>query len=464
MSYLTPAKLHGTKRLPIQCEFAIINYCPVPTIFDEYDLKLNCDIRYFIHSHPMHVKFCCYKGYNFVTISEVYGGPMSVTTVEELNFYGIRIIYGIGYVGLLPSFSHTYAIGDNLYAKQAFTAANTTHHYDHPNPSASLPEFAGLVSHTIWTTDEFYQETPDKVSHAEAHGCTVVNMDTAHFYAACQKLSLLGVYCATISDVLGQECKLDAMHCLTVSQNNLVLSILEAETKSYMRCVEEFREFLSNKAICTSHAIDHALKVMEHAIHAIAYTNLDIRTQEAIILAALLHDADDGKFFTGTGYPNASYILRYKSQHTVDLILEMIDLVSCSKNKDTIVPETWKLIPRYADRLESIGNIGIQRCYTYTKTIKNPLIIANTLRPHSLSELEACIVKSRYEMYNGKSASMIDHYYDKLLHLKCAIDNEYLCRETNARIEIMKQFVIHFCSSRDEEEQNQVIQRYCVLE
>ncbi len=46
----------------------------------------------------------------------------------------------------------------------------------------------------------------------------------------------------------------------------------------------------------------------------------------------------------------------------VDLVLEMISLVSCSKNVDSLPPtvgETWKLIPRYADRLEAIGEPGL---------------------------------------------------------------------------------------------------------
>src|SRR5204863_4319085 len=83
-----------------------------------------------------------------------------------------------------------------------------------------------------------------------------------------------------------------------------------------------------------------------------------------IILAALLHDADDRKFFGDSNYKNARYLLRKIPEGDVELVVHMIDLVSTSKNGNStpVASSGWLLIPRYCDRLEAVGKIGIERC------------------------------------------------------------------------------------------------------
>lgn len=228
------------------------------------------------------------------------------------------------------------------------------------------------------------------------------------------------------------------------------------------------RQLLSEH--CTQHGIDdthgvnHANAVLKHAQNALACasytTHLDRNTLLAIQLAALLHDADDHKYFPGSpgspgspggdAYPHAVRMMRSANvnESTIVQATRMINWVSCSKNGNDI-PEDAKdhpelLIPRWADRLEAIGTIGIERCYDYTERTKRPFWVDTTPRPTNIHELwlEANDERfARYQAHGGKSASFIDHFYDKLLPLTKAfekegalVQNEYLEQEATRRL------------------------------
>ena len=115
----------------------------------------------------------------------------------------------------------------------------------------------------------------------------------------------------------------------------------------------------------------------------------------------------------------------------------MISLVSCSSNghsfPDDAKRSPWILIPRWADRLEAVGEIGIVRCYEYNVHIGTPLFTPNTPRPKTIELIRAAATTERFEAYQkrgGTSDSMMDHYYDKLLQIskppKEMVQNEYL--------------------------------------
>jgi len=198
--------------------------------------------------------------------------------------------------------------------------------------------------------------------------------------------------------------------------------------------IYELKKLFDENNICESHGIKHAISVMNHAICALEVHKYTISQIEynSIIIASLLHDADDYKFFPNNqNNDNARYLLKDNSEDFIDLVINMIELVSSSKNADTI-PDSiqnkeWMLIPRYADRLEAIGIIGIERCYKYNKTINKPLYLPTTLRATNIEELLLIATKERYNTYCGNSISMIDHYYDKLIRLSdFSIKNQYL--------------------------------------
>ena len=91
-------------------------------------------------------------------------------------------------------------------------------------------------------------------------------------------------------------------------------------------------------------------------------------------LAALLHDADDRKYFDQHS-TNANLIIEESVfEHTAKTqilseALEMISYVSASSNGNQIperaINNPELLWVRYSDRLEAIGTIGMVRCYQY---------------------------------------------------------------------------------------------------
>jgi len=213
------------------------------------------------------------------------------------------------------------------------------------------------------------------------------------------------------------------------------------------------KDLLESAHVDDGHGIDHAQTVLHHATRALQLTNLPDETQLAIKLAALLHDADDHKFFPDNNdNENTKCILNAinLSKETRNLVIKMINLVSCSKNRNTPANPEWLLIPRAADRLEAMGYIGIKRCYDYTKhttgTSKSrPLFTNTTPRATNIKELNSIATAERFEKYRGGSDSMIDHFYDKVLHLvDLKINNKYLQSVATERHAILVDFCLEF--------------------
>jgi uncharacterized protein len=208
--------------------------------------------------------------------------------------------------------------------------------------------------------------------------------------------------------------------------------------------------------IPNDHGSLHADAVHAHAISALVEEHNVTKLQKLCVeLAALLHDTDDHKLKFKTEN-NAKRILNesFKVLKGVDrlqiigyivLVLRMIDLVSASKNKETFEGPSWMLIPRHSDRLEAIGYIGIVRCLEYAKRKNEPYYLPDTPRVTTEEELMKIATKERFDAYKGESRSVIDHCYDKLVHI-CNLDttNTYLQIQANVRKQSIVSFVLHF--------------------
>lgn len=194
---------------------------------------------------------------------------------------------------------------------------------------------------------------------------------------------------------------------------------------------EKLEELFAAHNVPPSHGIDHARRVLSHARGALDSdeTPVEDPLYVAVLLAALLHDADDRKYFETSDYANASSILD-AALADVDgaaqvraHALTAIGFVSASRNGNHIPVEAKDtpqlLYPRWADRLEATGEIGVVRCWEYTLEVGRPLFLEDSPRPGSAEEALRLATPERFAEYQarGESASMIDHYFDKLLHL-----------------------------------------------
>jgi uncharacterized protein len=221
-----------------------------------------------------------------------------------------------------------------------------------------------------------------------------------------------------------------------------------------------------NPQIQCSHGWHHACAVFRHACRAVACldhgddsttettttttrttTKLSDKQAMEIQMAALLHDVDDHKYFPTTNndnnFENARRILKQAAAEmdtdSIESILYMISLVSCSRNGNSIPRHIMEeqsfhwLIPRWSDRVEAVGKIGVVRCYQYNNEHGHALCSPTSPKPTTVEEVWALVTPERFENYQrtGHSDDMISHYYDKLLHIcqppnKDVVRNSYL--------------------------------------
>lgn len=113
------------------------------------------------------------------------------------------------------------------------------------------------------------------------------------------------------------------------------------------------------------HDLNHSVRVYKNAKQILsAYPDADGLVVE---LAALLHDVDDHKLFNTFDNANARKFLVDNSidSEKIELICEVINSVSFSKNKG-VRPKTIEgCIVQDADRLDALGAIGIARTFAY---------------------------------------------------------------------------------------------------
>ena len=139
----------------------------------------------------MHV----YSNIPFVVIFECYGEPVIVSTIEELSFYGIENIIGIGYVG---SFDDELILGSQILASSSLYDKIITY------PSLEL-NIENIYVKNVWTTNIIYREYQKDIDEAMLHKCTLVNMDTSHLYTFCSLLNIKCIYYAIVSDILKND-------------------------------------------------------------------------------------------------------------------------------------------------------------------------------------------------------------------------------------------------------------------
>lgn len=159
------------------------------------------------------------------------------------------------------------------------------------------------------------------------------------------------------------------------------------------------------------HDAAHSIRVYHNAVY-IAKKEQNCN-KEIVALAAILHDADDYKLFKTQNNQNAvSFLKKYMvPAETIDHIINIINGVSFSKNKDKSSTSLEGKIVQDADRLDAIGAIGIARTFAY-----------GGKHGRTLSE-------------------SVQHFYDKLLLLKDMMNTETAKQLAASRHEYLVTFL-----------------------
>ena len=244
------------------------------------------------------------------------------------------------------------------------------------------------------------------------------------------------------------------------------------DSNNVRKCIILELNELMNGVNVAGHNYDHFIAVRDHAIEALKHEIISDRKKLQVELAALLHDVDDRKLFPNNKVSqsdsrksqpydrednvNARMILEKSIKNIEDAdefiegIIVLINLVACSKNGDSEPPKPWMAIPRDCDRLEAIGQIGIDRCRDLCIQKKYPFHLDSTPRAYDHQHVLEAATSDRFNAYmkGTLSVSMIDHYYDKLLHIGNAkslrSQNPYILEEAARRNDSMVQFVIDY--------------------
>ncbi len=382
LPYITPKLFHASETIG-NIDTAIICYCPFPQYLNKYVTHV-ADKRYFIHSPITEVHFCCVNEHKFIVISEVYGGPVSATTVEELSYYGVKRIIGVGFAGGLQS---GMKIGDVFFAESSFADDGTTCKYTddeiihYQSEGLNLlpqPEFE-IEPKRVWTGSALYNETRSETQNAIDKGCQVVNMDTAHLYAISQLKGISSMYFGIVTDIHSDTEWVNGLSDIVKTKKSVVMTVQDMLLEQLIEKIVTINDridlfaesMLSDRD--SSHGLDHCRKVTETALK-INSTENDSLVIRAI---AMFHDIYDHK------YPNCAE----RKQSVIDFLSELflpevvkeiiiaIDSISFSAEKrrgmNWYAPllskkmHALRNIVSDADKLEALGRDGFERCKSF---------------------------------------------------------------------------------------------------
>lgn len=185
----------------------------------------------------------------------------------------------------------------------------------------------------------------------------------------------------------------------------------------------------------TGHDWWHALRVEANA-KKLSPEDLTTEAIEVIRSACWLHDTIDAKIDPSkrASLDEVKNILRENgaANEQVEEILYIIQNLSYSKNIDQKQSLSFLgQIVQDADRLDALGAIGTARAFYYGGSKKH--LIYDDTRPRKTEEITA-------ENYREQN-SVVNHFYEKLFHLKDTMNTEMGRQLAKHRTEFMKQFL-----------------------
>ncbi|MBW2972147.1 HD domain-containing protein [Candidatus Woesearchaeota archaeon] len=197
------------------------------------------------------------------------------------------------------------------------------------------------------------------------------------------------------------------------------------------------REKLSGEE--TGHDWWHSERVRKTALHIAKEEGADTFIVE---LAALLHDIADYKFNSmddSAGPKAAREILQTlgADEGTISHVCEIIETISFKgAGSESKIKTKEAMAVQDADRLDAMGAIGIARTFATGAKLKRPI--------HN-PEIKPMLHKNAQEYKdNAARGGSINHFHEKLLHLKDRMETETGRKMAEHRHEFMEQYLEEF--------------------
>ena len=158
----------------------------------------------------------------------------------------------------------------------------------------------------------------------------------------------------------------------------------------------------------------HIYRVLQNAN---AINRIEKANDYTIQLAALLHDISDWKYSDGDEQAGPKLAEKWLTSLQVEVkvtkqVYEIIETISFKgMNSEKPMSTIEGKIVRDADRLDAIGAIGIARCFAFGGS-------RNRLMHDPNAEFKVNLTEKEYKNLDRKTNTQINHFYEKLLHLK----------------------------------------------
>ena len=198
----------------------------------------------------------------------------------------------------------------------------------------------------------------------------------------------------------------------------------------------------------TGHDWQHIRRVWHNARYIAASEDVSIYIVE---LAALLHDLDDWKL-TGArpgDRPERAIAIMQElevdeaTQRAVEEVIQNIDFKGA--NELAYSASTEIAVVHDADKLDAMGAVGIARCFAFNGASGRPLF-----RPELWPETELDV--SSYTDLQRERNTAVNHFFDKLLHLKNRMQTATGRKMADERHDFLVTYLQQFFAEAGEEE------------
>jgi uncharacterized protein len=185
------------------------------------------------------------------------------------------------------------------------------------------------------------------------------------------------------------------------------------------------------------HDWNHIERVLENAKMILKKEKAD---KHIVLLGILLHDIADPKFQGGDetkGVKISSAFLEETgvNKTTRKHVIEIVKGISYKGGHNELGKKSMELqIAQDADRLDAIGAIGIARAFNYGGFSGRKIYDPNQ-KPREYKNVKE---------YRTSDSSTINHFYEKLLKLKDAMNTKTARKMAKKRHEFMVEYLEHF--------------------